>query len=176
MTLDNVVRGILGDADPKKLYFRAIRLFEFQVAIFHRRSFAKLLASEDDLRAPTRTLSSARIFVAIQLLELIERDLKRERSADFISMRELANNNEYCSLFDDVIARNGGWPRILNTLSADDFDRDIEERREEARVVANIIDFSYRFSIFGKQWNLHGGVTNARYVVEKARTYRTSIG
>lgn len=176
MSLDTVVTAILGENGPQSLYDRAIRLYEFQIAIFHRTSFARLLKAEDDTRAATKRLKTARIFVALKFFEKIERDLKQERSVNFMTYRDLAGHEQYCRLFDDVFAKNGGWSRIRHSEDASTFDEDIDARCAEARVVANVVDFSYRFSIYCKERKLSGGVDNARYVLEKAPEYKSSIG
>src|SRR4051812_41064902 len=89
-TLDRVVSGILDESISSRL--RAVRLFEFQVALFHSSSFAKLLLSEQD-RGPTKRLRTARIFAAVKLLEQIESDLLCTNSV--LSIRTLAEHQEY---------------------------------------------------------------------------------
>lgn len=174
MSLETVIAAILDENSP--LSDRAIRLYEFQIAILHRPSFDRLLRAKDDAPAVTKRLKTARIFVALKWLEKIERDLKEQRSVRFIPLRDVAGDELYCHLFDDVFTKNGGWLRIRRSWDVRTFDEDIDARREEAQVVPNIIDFSYRFSIYCKDKKLKGGVENARLVVEKAPDYKSRLG
>ena len=173
MSLGHVVELLIKeDGAATSRLRRAIRLFEFQVALFHPASFDKLVASEGDVTAPTNILKMARIFAATKILENIEADLKQKENVSVVSIRELAADENYQSVFDDIFA-NGGWPRIRQCWTAREFDGDIAARRGEAQVVANIVDFSYRFSQhlasakYPRRRN-PGGVDAAKYVVRKA--------
>jgi hypothetical protein len=66
---------------------------------------------------------------------------------------------------------NGGLFQLRRSMSASDFDKDIAARKEEAKDVANVVDFSYRFSKnhtstpFGRDNKTYsGGLTGAQYV------------
>jgi len=111
------------------------------------------------------------MFAAIKILEKIEADVKQQKNSSVISIQELAANENYRSIFDGEFAANGGWSRIRR--SAKRFDKEIAERRREARFAVNIVDFSYRFSrhpvsIGHSRRRTPGGVDSARYVVQRA--------
>ena len=107
MSLNHLVELLIDES--KSRYMRAIRLFEFQTAVSHPKAFKLLVATQGDVRAPTRILRTARIFAAIKILEKIEADLKQGKDDRFISIQDLAADEDYRSIFDDVIATNGGW-------------------------------------------------------------------
>ena len=179
MSLSHIVEFLIKDVVSASRLRRAIRLFEFQVALFYPVSFKKLVARQNDVAARTNKLKTARIFAAIKILEKIEADLKREKNLSEISIRELAADEDYQVVFDEMMATAGGWPRIRHSQSVGKFNNDIRALRSEAQAAANIVDFSYRFSqhhagmTFGKRRN-PGGVEAAKYVVRKS--YRPSVG
>jgi hypothetical protein len=173
MSLNHVVELLIKDDGSISRYHRAISLFEFQVAIYHPSSFERLVATQGGVRAPTGILRTARIYAAIKILEKIEADLKHQNNVSVMSIRELAADENYQSVFDDVIATNGGWHRIRQSMTARELDDNIDARRDEAQVVANIVDFSYRFSkhLANAKYpgrKSPGGVDAAKYVVRKA--------
>jgi hypothetical protein len=172
MSLKYIVESLINDGPSTSRYHRAIRLFEFQVSVFYPNSFKRLVAKEN-LTAPNKKLKTARVLAAIGILEKIEENLKQNKSISRISLQDLADDEDYRSVFDDEFVTNGGWPRIKQSISARAFDRGVETRSGEARAAANIVDFSYRFS--KNQFNdiesarrNPGGVEAAKYVVRKA--------
>jgi hypothetical protein len=177
MSLKQIVELMLDESKPR--YIRAITLFEFQTAVFRPKAFERLIEAKVGLRAPTEILRTARIFAAIKILEKIETDLRQKRADSIISLRDLAADEDYRSVFDDVIATNGGWTRIRHSQSARTFDDSMEARKEEAQAAAGIVDFSYRFlkSPASTQYpgrSNPGGVEAARYVVRIS--YEPQIG
>jgi hypothetical protein len=169
MGLNQIVGLLINESISR--YTRAIALFEFQTAVYRPKAFDDLIkANEVGLRAPTKILRTARIFAAIKILEKIEADLSQQRADSIISLRDLAADEDYRSVYDDVIAANGGWARIRHSQSARTFDDSMAARKEEAQAAAGIVDFSYRFSkhLASTQYpgrKNPGGAEAARYVV-----------
>jgi hypothetical protein len=179
MSLNHVVEFLIKYSESTSRFHRGIRLFEFQVSLFYPDAFKRLVASESDKTAPTKILKTACIFAAIKILEKIEADLKQEKNSSVISIQELAANENYQSIFDGVVATNGGWPRIRHSVSARRFDKNIVKRCSKAQFAANIVDFSYRFykhpaSTPNSRRINPGGVESAKYVVQRA--YKPSGG
>jgi hypothetical protein len=177
MSLKHIVERLIDGS--KSRYSRAISLFEFQTAVYRPKAFKCLIATKGDARAPTEILRTARIFAAIKILEKIEADLRQKRADSVISLRDLAADEDYRSIFDDVIATNGGWTRIRHSQSARTFDKSMKRREKKAQAAAGIVDFSYRFSknLTGKEYpgkRNPGGVEAARYVVRTS--YEPYIG
>jgi hypothetical protein len=175
MSLEHIVERLIDES--KSSYSRAIDLFEFQTAVYRpKASFQRLIATQRDARAPTKVLRTARIFAAIRILEKIEEDLREKRDSSVVSLRDLAADEDYRSIFDDVIATNGGWRRIRQSQSVMAFDESMKCRKKEAKPAAKIVDFSYRYSKHlssskypGKK--NPGGVEAAKYVVRKAYNF-----
>ena len=167
ISLNHLVEFLIDKS--KSRYMRTIRLFEFQTAVYHPKAFKRLVATQGDVRAPTRILRTARIFAAIRILEKIEADLKWKKEHRVISIQDLVANEDYRSIFDDVIATNGGWMRIRHSRSVRNFDKG-NHANKKARAAAKIVDFSYRFSkhLAGTKYPRRsnpGGVEAAKYVV-----------
>jgi hypothetical protein len=167
MSLNHLVELLIDES--KSQYMRAIRLFEFQTAVYHPKAFKRLVATQGDVRAPTRMLKTARIFAAIKILEKIEADLKQKKGDGAISIKDLAADEDYRSIFDDVIATNGGWMRIRHSKSVRSFDKG-NHANKGALAAAKIVDFSYRFSkhLAGTRYPRRsnpGGVEASKYVV-----------
>jgi len=129
MSLNHLVELLIDES--KSRYMRAIRLFEFQTAVYHPKAFKRLVATQGDVRAPTRILRTARIFAAIKILEKIEADLKQKKDDRVISIKDLAADEDYRSIFDDVIATNGGWIRIRHSQSVRTFDKSMKRRKKK---------------------------------------------
>jgi len=159
MDLDSLVSELLNIGDQRPLYMRAISLFEFEVSLFK-----------------TFQPKSARLFAAIKLMEHLEQEMKMKHSRPN-TLKDLASNDEYCRIFDEVIGPTGGWRRIRRALSDREFDDDVGARIEEAKAVAEVIDFSYRFAILRKDkgYKRRGGVSLARYVVQTAPSYNSKM-
>jgi hypothetical protein len=173
MSLDHIVERLIDDKVSATQ--RAIRLFEFQVAVFNPRSFRQLVASKNDQRAPSRLLKTARIFAAIRFLEAIEKKLQLDNPDKPVSISQLAKNTDFQTIFDDEIAPNGGWRRIRNSQSVRSFDERVKTQREKANAVANFIDFSYRYDQHSIDPKYLGGITSALYVVRTAKSYQTKM-
>src|SRR5580704_9762281 len=147
MSLNDIVSQRIDESNPK--YFRAISLFEFQTAMYRPKAFKRLIEAQVGLRAPTKILRTARVFAAIRILEKIETDLKHKKGQSAVSIQHLAADEAYRSIFDDVIAANGGWRRIRHSPSAHSFDRGTYlkgRKKAKAQAAANIVDYSYSFS------------------------------
>jgi hypothetical protein len=145
MSLESIVKILIGQ-EPSARYFRAITLFEFQVAMFDSNWFGQLVDSEGVVAAKFPKLRRARVFAAVRILESIEADLKKDKGNEDISISALAANENFRSIYDEVFARSGGTHLMRHSMSAKEFDEDLEVRRADALAVANMIDFSYRYS------------------------------
>lgn len=165
MDLDLLVSELLNIGDQRPLYMRAIALFEFEVSLFFK-AFSN-----------GREHKNARLFAAIKLMEQLEQEMKTGQSLSNLSLKDLASNNEYCRIFDEVIEPTGGWRRIRRMLKDRQFDDDIGARIDEAQAVAKVIDFSYRFANLknDKGYRGRGGVSLARYVVRTALSYNSDL-
>jgi hypothetical protein len=171
MSLDSVATYLINTSNP--LHLRAVRLFEFQVSIFYPKSFASMLKSTaDGARARTRRLRSARIFAAIKFLEDLESQLHKDRATVNIPLQQLAKNRNYCKLYNEIIAPNGGWMRIRYSKSAKAFVKNLEKQRNEAHEAANIVDVAYRIANTRNLTPRRGILHAAQCIVQSDEVYR----
>jgi hypothetical protein len=171
MSLDDLVSLLLEKNSSHSVYSRAIRLFEFQVAVFYPISYSKMLAS-DDLHAATRRLRTARIYAGIKFLEDIEAELCKKTRSAAIPLQKLAKNPIYCDIYDRVIATNGGWMRIRRSISEMSFDNNLIKRGYKADTAVKIVDVSYRFAKTPNLKKRRGILHAAQYVVRDDASYR----
>lgn len=177
MSLRELVAFLIRDDDgPVLMYHRAARLFEFQVSLFYQRSFTRLLSANNTVIAPT--LKRARALATVKILQKLETDIKEKRANTTVTIRDLAEDENYRCIFDDLFLPNSGWDQIVDSISQRAFDKSIAKRCEQAQTAANIIDFSYRFSKNPLHIDYHnrrnpGGLESARYVVR--HKYRPSM-
>ncbi|THD63775.1 MAG: hypothetical protein E7813_17435 [Bradyrhizobium sp.] len=130
-------------------YVRAIKLFEFQVAIFAPGSEA--------------LQRHARVFAAIKILEHIEKLSGLEDRASLTERLKLPGYSEIAN----VIFQAGGWRRIRSLWNTREFDEQLAIRMGEAKSVARLADFSYRFVRLKPNDLRRGLSTMARHVVKE---------
>jgi len=144
MELVDIARVLCETTTTQSVFLKAIRLFEFQVSIF----------------APSsQTLQrDARVLAAIRVLEHIQ---KSSNVSDEATLTELLRIPEYDDIVN-IVFQSGGWRRIRKLWSASHFDEQLATRVEEARVVARLADFSYRFEMLMPSDTRKAGPTMAR--------------
>ena len=143
MDLDSLVKFLLDDSQP--LEMRSISLFEFQVSLFYPRTFQKLYAARYAPGSATPKSKSARALAGTQFLTKIENNLVAEKKGGVVSIRELAQDETYCTIHDSVVALTGGWETVRASISAKVFDRNISKKNERAKIATDIIDFAFRY-------------------------------
>src|SRR6266478_6936923 len=90
---------------PAFPFEREIRLYQFQTWIYFPRD--------------SKMLKIAGRLAATKMLERIEKDYLASRAKRRINSRRLEyllENSVYRALYDAVIARYGGWTRLLRTI------------------------------------------------------------
>jgi hypothetical protein len=108
MSLKEIVEPLLRDGgEPTSRYARAVKLFEFQISLFYRKSFERLVAGTEDSK-----LTRARLRAGIRFLQKVENDLKQQ---NVFSVRCFAANKDYQLIFDELFVANGGWSKILHS-------------------------------------------------------------
>jgi hypothetical protein len=95
-----------------------------------------------------------------------------------ISIYALAANENFRRIYDGVFAPSGGMRLIRHSMSVKEFDEDLEVRRAEAQAVANMIDFSYRYSkhpltVDPRKMRKPAGANRAQYMARSA--YHTNM-
>jgi hypothetical protein len=145
MELAAVANILCASSTYPSVYLRAIKLFELQVSIF--------APEAEELQL------DARVLAAIRILEYIERSLPD--AADGVPLADLLKIPEYAQVVS-ILFQSGGWTRIRRLWNAKYFDEQLAIRRAEARVVARLADFSYRFAMLMPKDPRKAGPTQAR--------------
>jgi hypothetical protein len=158
MELVDVAKLVCEPDTTQSVYLKAIKLFEFQVSIFVPNSVAMQ--------------TDARVLVAIRILEHIQKSFP-----DVTKLTELLKLPGYAEIAD-VVFQSGGWRCIRQLWSAKEFDEQLSIRRNEARIVAQLADFSYRFAKLMANDSRKAGPTMARACLQevnaKNKGYRAS--
>ena len=161
--------------DTKNRYFRAIKLFELQVAI--RLANGCDTYEEDTnkegsspppflVHVSTAKMRQARMFATIRLMEDLQRQLKKEKG--YISAEVLSSNCDWRNLFDKRFIRFGGFRCARYLPRPADFDNEVRVRQRAAKNVAHLIDFSLRVELDPKKPKQRGGMTMAKAIVAES--------
>jgi hypothetical protein len=154
--LDNLVNLLINGSGSHHVIERAIRLYEFQVAIFYPESYIKFLHNENDSRGPIHRLRSARIRAAIRLRDHFKKSKDKSRCLR-------------------IIAANGGLAGAMDSRRPGPAHEDILEYRELAKPVAAIVKTSYSYARTPGR-PLHRGIIHAAKCMErKEGLERTTI-
>ena len=129
MELVEVARDLCETTATQSAFLKAIKVFEFQASIFAPDSQGLQL--------------DARVLVAIRILEYIQKS--SPNVSDDAALTELLVLPEYGDIIN-IVFQSGGWRRIRQLWSARDFDEQFAKRVDEAKIVARLADFSYRFA------------------------------
>ena len=165
--LNETARALI-QQNSESSYIHAIRLFEFQICLFHPTT---LVSTKD-----TRSQRSARLLAALKLLENHEAKILAAGENRTISWRALSNDPDCAEIFDKVILRSGGWREIRNIWRTKTFDEDLKARRDEARDAIKIVDFSYRFAVLRPDDKRKAGATMARSIICSSPSYNYDQG
>jgi hypothetical protein len=156
-SLDRLVNLLVNKRGSHHVIERAIRLYEFQVAIFYQQSYIDFLHNENENRGSNHRLRSARLRAAIILQDHFRRP----------------NDKRMCRR---IIDTNGGLPGAMDSRRPRPVHWDIRERRRLAEPVVSIVHVSYSYARTPDR-PLHRGIIGAaKYIVrEKLSWKRTKI-
>jgi hypothetical protein len=151
--LQDIVKLLVGEREPRFEFERVIRLFEFQTWI---------------LWPGTNIPDGAGLIVAALLLEAIEEEIfidesdKTQREVDPDSMPSvdlstkppatlhrisvLRGHKAYRNVHDHIIAAHGGFTKLLYSPSPTEFDAEVLRRREKTKKIVNLIDYRLRYA------------------------------
>jgi hypothetical protein len=137
---------------PAFAFEREIRLYQFQTWI----CFPK---------AP-RMVKMAGQLAAAKFLERMETEhLRGKKQLTATRLEHLLENQDYRSLYNTIIARYGGWTKLLRTIPPGVFDGDIQKRRGNAKTVCEMIDYRFRYLD-------HGGADKQQANIVHSEFYR----
>jgi hypothetical protein len=163
---------------------RAIELFTFLV-VLHGGASRKMIAgnrrtnengSSLILDVPRKLVSAARILPAIKFLDRIEQDWRLKTGSNSLPVfRKMIEIPEYEEIANDIIVANGSWYKLRFLDSVRDLESELEDWKRQARSVARIIEFSFRFEPNPKKPRQLGGVTMAIDIVTSVPYFRVKV-
>jgi hypothetical protein len=138
---------------PAFPFEREIRLYQFQTWIYFPRDSMLKIAGR---------------LAATKMLERIEKNYLASRAKRRINARRLAylleNSDAYHALYDAVIARYGGWTKLLRTIPSRELDSAIRKRQKTAQTVCEMIDYRFRYLE-------HGGLNKQEANISHSEVY-----
>src|SRR5476651_1514811 len=91
--LNRLADLLVNKSDSEEI--RAIRLYEFQIALFWPKSLRPLLTHLDRNRRPNKMLRTVSLYVGSQFIEEIRKKIAEEHKSTKISDKDLAKNQKY---------------------------------------------------------------------------------
>jgi hypothetical protein len=168
--LESAVELLVGERKEQFEFERAIRLMEFQTWIYW---------PEMNTNMP----NIAGLMAAVLLLENIEDDIYFEEAPlaqqfkdpdeqPFIDFNDkpnatlgrinaLRSNQTYKGVYDRLFADRGSLEVLLYCPAPPQFDADLENRRDKARIVADLIDYRLRHAQHGSAYPGYGANRHA---------------
>jgi hypothetical protein len=150
---------------------RAIELFTLLVAIHAGKSQANVTshAAFDNetlvISVPRSVLRQARLLAAMKFLDQIESQWQIDNPARKPFLTRIATIEEFRTIYDNVIVKQGGWNKIRFLGDVRELERQINDWKRRARDVARIVEFSARFRENKAKPRHLGGVTMAFDIV-----------
>jgi hypothetical protein len=169
--------------DPNKLpALRAIELFAFLIALHLGKSDRKICgqrATDDKtslvLNVSEKTIVNARILAGMKFLDQIEQNWIAKTGRDRVVLSELIKDPEYEEIINRIIFANGGWRKLRFVYSVRFLERKLRRWKTQARNVARIVEFSFRFEPNPKKRRQLGGVTMAIDIVTACKYFPVSV-
>jgi hypothetical protein len=161
---------------------RAIELFTFLVALHLGRSRRKICgpSATDDkpsliVKISSKTAINTRILAAMKFLDRIEQEWKEKMGRDSIVLSELIKDPEYEEIMNRIILANGSWRKLRFVYSVRALENKLRKWKRQARNVARIIEFSFRFQPDPKKPKQIGGVTMAIDIVTTCDYFNVAV-
>ena len=94
-----------------------------------------------------------------------------------VRLEQCLANNEYRTLYNTALKREGGWTALLREPSLVDFDKQLQDRRRETDVVCDIIDYRFRYLEHGGKRKQDANINHGQFYrwkknLESGRTIR----
>jgi hypothetical protein len=105
----------------------------------------------------------AGILAAVSLLEAMGSSRRGHE------LKKRLSDPHYASLFDAMIGESGGWAHLAGTIKSEELDRMSAERRKAARLVADTVDYQFRYHAHGGADAQIANISHARFYLYKGR-------
>jgi hypothetical protein len=162
--INYAVESLLGEwGQPDVPFEHELLLYGFQTWIY----FPK----------PASTRTSLTLAAAVFLEQLGRKYLKSKRPLA-VTLEKCLADNGYRSLYDTAMRTEGGWTALLRQPSLADFDKRLGDRKSEADVVCDIIDYRFRYLDHGGERKQDANISHGQFHRwkknrESGRTIRT---
>jgi hypothetical protein len=162
--INYAVESLLGEwGQPDVPFEHELLLYGFQTWIY----FPK----------PASTRTSLTLAAAVFLEQLGRKYLKSKRPLA-VTLEKCLADKGYRSLYDTAMRTEGGWTALLRQPSLADFDKQLRDKKGEADVVCDIIDYRFRYLDHGGERKQDANISHGQFYRwkkhrESGRTIRT---
>jgi len=165
--INTAVETLVGDwGTPTMPFEHELFLYHFQTWIY----FPK----------PVSVTRTAVILAAARFLEELGKKYTKTKGTlkNTVMLEKCLADEEYRSLYDSSLRKRGGWAALLREPSLADFDKQLQDRRREAEVVCDIIDYRFRYLEHGRKRKQDANISHGQFYrfkkkLETGRTIRT---
>jgi hypothetical protein len=160
LDIDDTIKLLVTDPRQRAASFpfeREIRLFQFKTWIYFPETEMVRMAGRI-----VGTLYLMHLASGISVESLRHVPEKILSSTDY---ERLFENADYQSLFDEIIGIYGGWERLLDTKTPQDFDDELKKRFDTSETVCQMIGYRYRYLA-------HGGTNSREANISHSEVYR----
>ena len=162
--INTAVETLVGDwGTPTMPFEHELFLYHFQTWIY----FPKPAS----VTRTAVTLAAARFLEKLGKKFLEVKGPRKLLQNSTVRLEQCLADNEYRTLYNTALKREGGWTALLREPSLADFDKQLQDRRRETDVVCDIIDYRFRYLEHGGErkqdanishgqfyrWKKHGG-------------------
>jgi hypothetical protein len=128
------------------------------------------------LDMPRKTVRAARMLSAMKFLDRIEQDWKLKQAPEILPIfRRMIEIPEYEEIANEIIVANGSWYKLRFLESVRDLESELRDWKTQARNVARIIEFSFRYEPNPKKPKQLGGVTMATDIVTSVLYFKVGV-
>jgi hypothetical protein len=159
--LENVFNALLSGRPPKFTFEREIRLHQLKTWVYSSGS-------------PSR-VTDAGLFCAVRYMRGIEKALGRQGVRASRLARLLREDDDYKVLYNKFVGRSS-WTSLLRKPSAKSFDQSIANRKDGARIVADLVDYGFRYAEHDGQDLACANLSHAIFLRSKYRPPAESEG
>ena len=126
---------------------------------------------------PASTRTALTLAAAVFLEQLGRKYLKSKRPLA-VTLEKCLADNGYRSLYDTAMRTEGGWTALLRQPSLAEFDKQLRDRKSEADVVCDIIEYRFRYLDHGGERKQDANISHGQFYRwkknrESGRTTRT---
>lgn len=148
--INHAVETLLGDwGEPEMPFEHELFLYRFQTWIY----FPK----------PASITHTAITLAAAVFLEELGRKYQKAKRPLTMTLERCIADHGYRSLYDTALRTEGGWTALLREPSIADFDKQLRDRKVDADVVCDIIDYRFRYLEHGGKRKQDANISHGQF-------------